>query len=97
MKAAVVFALLHYLVLLGLGGLIFVAGHIPPKAINMDPLLSVLVSIETVLAGPRKAMLWLWPWETTPSGFSVALTLVNSLVWGFCLAGLRALWRRAVR
>jgi hypothetical protein len=97
LRAFLLFALLHYFIRLCFSGLIFLVSHIPPGAVNMDPLLSALVAIETVLVGPRKALLWLWPWETTPTGFGVALTLSNSLIWGVALAVLRALWRRAVR
>ena len=89
--------MLHYGVLLGIAGLVFLAGHVPPKAIDLDSLLSALVTVETVLVAPRKGLLWLWPWETTPAGFGLWLTLINSAAWGFGLAGVRGFWRRRIR
>ena len=91
------FAVLHYVVLLGVGGLIFLAGHVPPKAVNLDAAISGMVAVETVLEAPRKVVLKLWPWETTPSGFGTILSLINSLTWGLLLAGIRVAWQRAVR
>jgi hypothetical protein len=95
LKRILLFALLHYLVLNCLGGLIFVVIHIPPKAVNLDGLLSALVFVEDILVAPRKLLLWLWPWETTPSGFGLVLTLINSLIWGVALAAGRSAWRKA--
>ena len=85
----------HYLLLLGLAGVIFLVSHIPPKAVNLDAVYSFLVGIETILVGPRKLLLAGWPFEATPAGFGVLLTFVNSLVWGFVLRMLLRLWRRA--
>jgi len=93
-KSALLFALLHFLVLLALSGLIFLMNHIPPKAVNLDSLILFLVSVEWLLEGPRKFLLWLWPGESTPRGLGLGLTVVNSLVWGVTLAALRWLWRR---
>lgn len=97
LKVVLLFAALHYGVLLGVSGLIFLTGHIPPKAVNLETALSALVGVETVLEAPRKGLIWLWPWETTPTGFGALLTLINSLTWGVGLAGLRAFWQRATR
>ncbi len=87
--------MLHYLVVLGLAGLIFLASHLPPKVISLDPLIEGLVATENVLLAPRKALLWLWPWETTPAGLGLALTMINSLVWGLALAVGKAFWKKA--
>ena len=88
------FALALYGVLLGLGGLIFLVSHIPPKAVNLDAVISALVFLENVLVAPRKLLLWLWPWETIPSGLIWVLTAINSLVWGAVLATLKVAWQK---
>ena len=97
LKLVLLFAVLHYVALLVLSGLIFLVERVPPKAVNLDGVMTALVAMETVLVAPRKIVLWLWPWETTPSGFRFALTLINSITWGAGLAGLRAFWRKAIR
>ena len=91
------FGLLHYAVLLALAGLIFLLNHIPPKAVNLDPLILVLFKVEQVLTAPRRILLWLYPGETTPRWLPFALNLLNSLVWGAALAGAKAFWRRLTR
>src|SRR5882724_11287467 len=89
------FALLHYLVLLLMAGAIFLASHFPPKVVNLDPLILALFNAESILTAPRKFLLWLWPGETTPGLLSMLTMLLNSLIWGAVLAGLRWLWVRA--
>ena len=76
------FALLHYVVLLLLAGMIFVLIHVPPKAVDLDGLILVLVQAETVLTAPRKLLLWLWPGEATPALLIFSTTVFNSLIWG---------------
>ena len=95
LKQALFFALALYGVLLGLGGLIFLVSHIPPKAVNLDAVISALVFLENVLVAPRKLLLWLWPWETIASGLIWVLTVINSLVWGAVLATLKVAWQKA--
>lgn len=97
LKLTLLCAVLHYVALLALSGLIFLVERIPPKAVSLDGLISALVTVETVLVGFRKMVLWLWPWETIPDGFPLILTLLNSFAWGVGLAGLRAFWHKAVR
>ncbi len=71
------------------------AAHIPPKAVNLDGPIDILVRIEDVLVFPRWLVLRLWPWEYTPGGLGLFLTLFNSAIWGAALAGLRNCWRKA--
>jgi len=94
LRPVLLFALLHYGVVLSLAGLIFLASHVPPKAINLDGLVLALFQTETVLTAPRKFLLWLWPGESTPALLSFFTTVLNSLLWGFALASLRRLWRK---
>ena len=84
----------HYVVLLGLAGVIFLVSHIPPKAVNLDAVYSSLVGIETILVGPRKLLLAGWPFEATPTGFGLLLTVVNSMAWGYALRTFFRLWQR---
>lgn len=91
------FALLQYAVLLAVSGLIFLASHFPPSAANLDSLIAGLVNVETVLEGPRKLLLRLGPWESTPRGFGIAASVCNSLVWGVVLAALRRFWLSATK
>ena len=97
LKVSLLFGVLHFIALLALSGLIFLVERIPPKAVSLDGIISALVAVETVLAAPRKLVLWLWPWETTPTGFPLVLTLLNSFAWGVGLAALRACWQKAIR
>ena len=89
----ILFALLHYLALLSLAGIIFLASHVPPKAVNLDPVIVTLFHAESVLTAPRKFLLFLWPGEATPALVSVSTMALNSLIWGFALASLRLFWR----
>jgi len=89
------FAVLHFAVLKVVEGIIFFASHVPPKAVNLDGVIAIIVYIEDGLVFPRWLVLKLWPWETTPAGLGLALTIFNSAVWGAALAGLRNFWRKA--
>jgi hypothetical protein len=88
------FGLLHFVTLQALAGFIFMAAHIPPKAVNLDGVIDLLVRFEDVLVFPRWLVLKCWPWEHTPGGLGLFLTLFNSAVWGAALAGLRSFWRK---
>jgi len=90
----VAFALLHYLVLLVISGLIFFSSHVPPKAANLDTAILGLLQVENVLTAPRKFLLWLAPGETTPGLLSLGTSVLNSLMWGVVLATARAFWIR---
>lgn len=89
------FALLHFILLQAVGGMIFLAAHFPPKAANLDGVIAFLVRIEDVLVFPRWLALKLWPWEFTPRGLGFCLTLFNSVCWGTGLAATRRFWRNA--
>ncbi len=93
-RLALLFAALHYLVLLGLAGLIFLFSHVPPKAVNLDAVILGLANVETVLVSPRKFFLWIWPGESTPRYLGFVASLFNSLLWGFLLAGCKTAWRK---
>lgn len=83
------------MVLKCVGGIIFFTQHVPPKVVNLDGVIGAIVHVEDVLVFPRWVLLKLWPWETTPRGFGLALTVLNSLAWGAALAAARNFWRRA--
>ena len=94
LRSVLWFAVLHCVALWLVGGIIYLVGHIPPRAVNLDQVLLLMFSIEQVLSAPRKLLLWLWLNESTPGWLSLATTLLNSLIWGLGLAGLRVLWRK---
>ena len=93
-RSVLAFALLHYLLLIAIAGLLFLASHVPPKAANLDSVILALFAAESVLTAPRKVFLALWPGETTPAFLSFASTLVNSLLWGSAMAALNWLWQK---
>ena len=95
LKKVLWFALLHFVLLKAVEGIIFMAAHIPPRAVNLDGAIEVLVRIEDVLVFPRWLVLRLWPWENTPPGLGLGLTVFNSIAWGAGLAGLHHFWRKA--
>src|SRR5260221_12709293 len=90
------FALLHYTLLLLLGGLIFLIIHVPTIAVNLDGLILVLSQVETVLTAPRRLFLWLWPGETTPRVLILCAVALNSLAWGLALASLKLCWGKVL-
>ena len=91
-KLALVLALLHYVVLLCISGIIFLLNHVPPKAVNLDTVILVLFNVEWILTAPRKFLLWAWPGESTPNGLSMATTILNSVLWGSGLAVVKIVW-----
>ena len=96
-RQVILFALLQYTILLALSGFIFLASHFPPSAANLDSLIVGLVNIESILEGPRKLLLRLWPWESTPRGFGIVASVCNSLAWGLGLTAMRRFWLSATK
>src|SRR5262245_12700196 len=94
LKFAVLFALLHYLVLLGLEGGTFLLAHLPTSVLRLDVVILGLTKLIHVLRWPRLVLTAMWPGETSPGFFNLALTILNSVVWGIGLAGLKSLWSR---
>jgi hypothetical protein len=94
LKSVLLFALLHYAVWQCVGFAIFLLSHLPPKVVSLDPAILVLVQIENVLVAFRKFLLWLWPTEGTPGGLGLALTVINSLLWGVMAVAVRRLWQK---
>ena len=97
LKSVGLWALAHYLALMCLEGVMFLASHLPPKAVNLDGMILALQYVEELLTAPRRFLLWLYPWETTPAGLGIFLTVVNSLTWGLAATCLKRLWDRARR
>jgi len=90
----VFFSLAHYAVLMVVAGSIFLASHVPPKAINLDPMINVFVWIEDVLVAPRRLLFRLWPSENTPRFLGLVLTVLNSVFWGVFLNTVKILRNR---
>ncbi len=93
-KLSVVLGVCHYFASLLIDGLIFFISRIPPKAVNLDGLILVLLKAHQVLHGPQLFLEWLWPFEYTPPLFGLALTILNSAIWGVALAFLKIALRR---
>ena len=89
-----VFSVVYYLVFLLLNGFIYLLSHVPPKAANLDGLILKFYAVERFLAEPRVLLRSLWPWESTPPGFNILLTILTCLLWGLFLVGLKSLWTR---
>src|SRR5258707_14784212 len=87
-------ALLHYVLLLLLGGLIFLIIHVPPKAVNLDGVILVLSQVETALTAARRLFLWLWPGESAPRVLIFSAVALNSLAWGLALASVKLCWAK---
>jgi hypothetical protein len=94
-KQALLFAVLYYVAVLALEGIIFGLSHIPPKAINLYMLILRLGDVEKILAWPRVLLRKLWPGESTPAILNHLLSVLNCLLWGLGLAGTKALWTHA--
>src|SRR5258708_3345723 len=92
LKQVLLFALLYYAIFLLLGGLIFLLSHLPPKAVNLDPLILALFKVQHVLAWPRFLLIGLWPGEMTPGYLNLLSMLLACFVWGLLLAWLKNLW-----
>jgi hypothetical protein len=72
-------------------GVIFLAAHVPPKAVDLDAPIRGLQTGYEILRAPRLVLRWLWPGESSPLWLNWLLTILNSLVWGVGLAGLKIL------
>ncbi len=94
LKLVILFSLLHFLVMVAVDGVIYLAAHIPPKAVNLDAPIRWLQQVYEILRAPRFILRWLWPGEHSPLLLNWLLTILNSLVWGVGLAGLGTLWAK---
>ena len=73
-------------------GVIYLAAHIPPKVVNLDAPIQGLQWVYEVLRAPRFVLRRLWPTESSPLWLNWPLAILNSLVWGTGLAGLKITW-----
>src|SRR5262245_2721404 len=97
LKFTILFAVLHYLVLLGLEGGTFLLAHLPTSVLHLDVVILGLTKLIQVLRWPRLLMTAMWPGEATPGFLNLVLTILNSVVWGIGLVGLKSLWSRMRR
>ena len=94
LKLAVLFALAHCLVMLGLDAALYFLAHLPTSVLHLDSLIVALTHIHQWLRAPRAAMSHLWPGEYLPRFVNLALTVLNSVIWGIGLAALKLLWSK---
>ena len=66
LKWTVLFAVLHYLVLLALSAGIFLLAHLPTSVLHLDVVIIGLTKVGQLLRGPRLLLMAVWPGETTP-------------------------------
>jgi hypothetical protein len=91
LKWTVLFAVLHYLVLLALSAGIFLLAHLPTSVLHLDVVIIGLTKVSQLLRGPRLLLMAVVPGETTPSLLNLVMTVINSLIWGVALASLKSL------
>lgn len=84
------YAALHYLLLLVLESIVFLVAHIPPQLIDASPLVIGFTWLGLALNFPRMLLRHLWLSEVTPGWLNLLLIITNSLLFG---AGWYA-WRR---
>jgi len=84
-----IFALVHYGVLLLVRLIEQLATGVPPKLVAVDGFILVLTRVEQVLVAVRSALRAAWPAETVPASIGVLFTILNSLAWGAVLAVLK--------
>ena len=80
--------------MVSLDGVIYLAAHVPPKAVNLDVPIRALQRVYEILRAPRFVLRWLWPGENSPLLLNWLLTMLNSLVWGVGLSVMRILWAK---
>ena len=95
LKLAVLFALLHFVALLGLDAALFLLAHLPTSILHLDSFIVGLTHVHQWLRFPRTVLSHLWPGDYLPRLVNLALTVVNSLIWGVALAALKLLWSKA--
>ena len=84
------YAALHYLLLLILDSIVFLFIHFPPQLIDLSPVAIAITYLQQGLNLPRIVLRYLWFSEVTPSGLNFCLLVINSLTFGT----LWYLWRR---
>ncbi len=93
-RTAALWAVLHFVMLGLLAGLLYLLIHIPPKAANLDPLILAAQWVADVIYFPILALRWLWPGESSPWLLNVLTRLGGSVVFGLGIAWGTEIWRR---
>ena len=87
------YSVAFYLFLLALRGVSFLVAHLP-SASALDKVLVAIVSVEGILTAPKRFLRMVWPSQATPGFLNMALTILNSLIWGAALAFVPGLLRK---
>ncbi len=93
---ALLFAGLHYVVLVLLEGFIYLLSHLPTAVLRLDGLILALTRVEQVLVFPRWALHQVGISGWMPYSLNWVFTFLNSLTWGFLLAAFKT-WRERPR
>lgn len=88
-----VYAALHYLLLLILDSVVFLFAHFPPQLIDLSPVVVGISYVQQALNFPRILLRHVWLSEVTPGWLNPALLVVNSLIFGALWHGWRC-WRK---
>ncbi len=88
-----IYAAVHYLLLLILDSVVFLFAHFPPKLVDLSPVVIGITFIQQGLNLPRILLRHLWFSEITPGWLNLALTILNSLAFGALWWAWRQ-WRR---
>jgi len=96
-RVAAFWALIHFVALGLISGLIFVLAHIPPKAVNLDSLILAVHWVYDLFYTPIALVRWLWPGESSPWVLNVLLRVLGSGLVGAAAAGLLEAANRGAR
>jgi len=86
------YATLHYLLLLVLDSLVFLFAHFPPQLIDLSPVVIGFTWLGQALNFPRILLRHLWLSEVTPGWLNLLLIITNSLTFGAAFFAWRK-WR----
>ena len=76
------YAALHYLLLLILDSVVFLFAHFPPQLIDLSPVVIAISYVQQALNLPRILLRYVWLSEVTPGWLNLLLLILNSLVFG---------------
>lgn len=96
-RDAALWAILHFVALGMMSGLLYLVVHISPRAVNLDSLILVLHGMFRLIYLPIAALRGLWPGETSPWALNAFVRLGGSVLFGVAVAWLIEFKRRRMR
>lgn len=92
-RLTIAWAAAHFVVLLLLQLLAYLATGVPPKLANIDGFIVALTRIQEVLLVFRTALRAIWPGDFVPLPIHYLFAIVNSFAWGAVIAAIRMIVR----